>query len=161
MGYMSTALTYKTVLKDSDATEQLGNQLGRNLSGGEVIELASDLGGGKTTLTRGIVAGAGSSDVVSSPTFMVHKPYKTPGFTIDHFDFYRLNDPGMVAAALAENVADPKSVIIVEWADSVGHVLPNERLKIRLVGMPTHENEREVMIEYPQKFAYLLEGVEE
>lgn len=134
-------------------------QLGHKLRGGEVIELASDLGGGKTTLTRGIVAGAGSKDVVSSPTFMVHKPYKTDKFTIDHFDFYRLNDPGMVAEALAENVADPNSVIIVEWADSVVHVLPDERIKIRLIGTPTHENEREVTIEYPEEFGYLLEGI--
>lgn len=153
-------MTFKTVLKDSDATEQLGASIGRKIRGGEVIELASDLGGGKTTLTRGIVAGTGSSDVVSSPTFMVHKLYKTDKFTIDHFDFYRLNEPGMVTEALAENVADPNSVIIVEWADSVGHVLPEERVKIRLERTPTHENEREATIEYPEKFAYLLEGLE-
>lgn len=55
---------------------KLGELLGSKLTGGEVIELRSDLGGGKTTFTKGIVKGAGSSDVVASPTFTLKKIYK-------------------------------------------------------------------------------------
>lgn len=146
-------------MKDSGATEQLGEQLGAKLRGGEVVELISDLGGGKTTFTRGLVRGTSSKDAVSSPTFMVHKPYKTPKFTVEHFDFYRLNDPGLVANALAENVADATSVIVIEWADTVGHVLPEERIRVKLSGTPRHENEREVEIIYPEKYSYLFEGL--
>lgn len=143
-------------MNGSDATELLGAQIGKRLRGGEVLELCSDLGGGKTTFTRGLVQGAGSHDIVASPTFMVHKHYQAPTFTIEHFDFYRLNDPGQVADALAENVEDPSAVIVVEWADSVGHVLPDERVKVLIERTPTHEDERNITFTYPREFAYLL-----
>src|SRR5690606_22283628 len=52
----------------SNETERLAEQLGKKLRGGEVIELISDLGGGKTTFTRGLAKGVGSSDRVASPT---------------------------------------------------------------------------------------------
>ena len=54
-------------------TERIAALLGSNLRGGELIELASDLGGGKTTFTRGLVRGGGSDDSVASPTFTISR----------------------------------------------------------------------------------------
>lgn len=66
----------KTVTsKSQDQTHQLAAQIGANLKGGETIELVSDVGGGKTTFTKGLVRGAGSGDYVSSPTFTVCNMY--------------------------------------------------------------------------------------
>jgi tRNA threonylcarbamoyladenosine biosynthesis protein TsaE len=48
---------------------QLAEQVGRRLRGGEVIELVSDLGGGKTTFVKGLAKGMGSNDAVSSPSW--------------------------------------------------------------------------------------------
>ena len=127
------------------------------MRGGEVIELVSDLGGGKTTLTRGLVRGAGSSDKVASPTFTLSREYAAPNFTIAHFDFYRLGEAGIVGDELAEIVGDPAYVTVVEWGDIVQDVLPHERLAIRidLLG----EVERKLEFTYPEQFAYLLEGL--
>src|SRR5690606_33786002 len=69
--HMSTGTTWRTSSTSSEATERLGERLGKALKGGEVIELASDLGGGKTTLVRGLARGAKSSDKVASPTFTI------------------------------------------------------------------------------------------
>jgi tRNA threonylcarbamoyladenosine biosynthesis protein TsaE len=128
------------------------------LKGGEVIELASDLGGGKTTFVRGLARGARSDDRVASPTFTISKVYKTAKFDIHHFDFYRLNEPGIVADELAEVVADPQVVVVVEWGEIVQHVLPEKRLTIRLAQTPT--GERQITISCHPDLYYLLEALQ-
>src|SRR5262245_31168810 len=66
--YMSTDMTRQISSASSAETEELAQSLGRRLKGGEVIELVSDLGGGKTTFVRGLAKGAGSPDKVASPS---------------------------------------------------------------------------------------------
>src|ERR1700694_1633997 len=84
-----------------NATELIGERLATHLKGGVVIELMSDLGGGKTTFVRGLARGLGSPDHVSSPTFKLSNVYtipvsKTPEWDrverLYHYDFYRLPD---------------------------------------------------------------------
>ena len=150
-------MTWETESTSSPATEQLAEELGRKLRGGEVIELASDLGGGKTTFTRGLVRGAGSSDKVGSPTFTLSREYKAPAFTIAHFDFYRLGEAGILGDELDEVIGDPHYVTVVEWGDIVRDVLPQRRLTIRLA--LTGENTRHISISYPSELVYLIEGL--
>ena len=126
------------------------------LRGGEVIELVSDLGGGKTTLVRGLARGAGSQDKVASPSFTISKVYKTDKLEIHHFDFYRLSEPGVVADELAEVVGDPKIVVVVEWADAVRHVLPDKRLSIKIE--QTAEGDRTFKFNCHPDLTYLLEA---
>lgn len=128
------------------------------LRGGEVIELVSDLGGGKTTLVRGLARGAGSHDKVASPTFTISKVYKTGNFEVHHFDFYRLPEAGIVADELAEVLGDPQVVVVVEWGDIVQHVLPDKRLTIRLTQTP--DGSRRITVTGPEALAYLLEGLQ-
>jgi tRNA threonylcarbamoyladenosine biosynthesis protein TsaE len=141
----------------AEQTEQLAAGLGTHLRGGETIELVSDLGGGKTTFTRGLVRGTGSSDHVGSPTFTLSREYTAPTFTLAHFDFYRLHEAGIVADELAEVVGDPKYVAVVEWGDIVHDVLPQERLTIRFAR--TGEDARTLTFEYPPVLEYLLGGL--
>lgn len=141
----------------SEETEGLAASLGSKLRGGEVIELVSDLGGGKTTFTRGLVRGAGSSDKVGSPTFTLSREYTAPNFTIAHFDFYRLAEAGIVADELAEAVQDPQYVCVVEWGDIVHDVLPEKRITVRIE--QKGENERQLHIAYPPELSYLVEGL--
>jgi tRNA threonylcarbamoyladenosine biosynthesis protein TsaE len=150
-------VTWQTNSTNSEQTEQLGEKLGASLRGGEVIELVSDLGGGKTTFVRGLARGAASHDNVASPTFTISKIYKTGKFEIHHFDFYRLPEPGIVADELAEVVGDPQVVVVVEWAEAVQHVLPEERLTITLKQTP--EGSREVTFRTTQDLKYLVEAL--
>lgn len=121
-----------------------------------MIELVSDLGGGKTTFVRSLVKGMGSTDKVASPTFTISREYSAGDLTLYHFDFYRLHEPGVVANELAEVIDDPQAVVAVEWADIVEDVLPLERLTIRITA--TGENTREFNFAYPEKLAYLIES---
>ncbi len=119
-----------------------------------MIELKSDLGGGKTTLTRGIARGAKSNDTVASPTFTLSKLYRTPTITIYHFDFYRLQEAGLMAHELHDALEDPAGVVIVEWGEVVQDVLPTERLTITI--NKTSDDGRELVCEYPDTLEYLL-----
>lgn len=149
-------MTRSTATSKSEDTEKFGEQLGRRLKGGEVIELVSDLGGGKTTLTRGIARGAGSSDVVGSPTFMLSKVYKATKFDIHHFDFYRLAEAGMMEHELHDVLEDPAVVVIVEWGDVVQHILPEKRLTVHI--RKTLNEHRELVCTYPKELGYLADN---
>jgi len=155
---MSTGKTLQIKSTSSAETEKLAESIGSKLHGGEVIELVSDLGGGKTTFTRGLARGAGSEDKVGSPTFTLSREYVTPKFTIAHFDFYRLAEAGIVADELAEAIQDPKYVCVVEWGDIVHDVLPEKRLTVRIER--TGEEERLLTLEYANEFAYIIEGLQ-
>lgn len=147
-------MTWREYSANSEETEQIAEAIGSRLRGGEAIELISDLGGGKTTFTRGLARGASSKDVVASPTFTISKVYNAPAFQIHHFDFYRLPEAGIIANELAEVVNDSQAVVIVEWADVVQHVLPEERMTISIAQTP--EGTRILDFSFPIELSYLL-----
>jgi tRNA threonylcarbamoyladenosine biosynthesis protein TsaE len=118
-----------------------------------VIELISDLGGGKTTFVRGLVQGMGSQDSVHSPSFTLSNEYLAGKLTLHHLDFHRLQEPGIMRQELAEMLADPQAIVAVEWADIVEDVLPVNRLTIRIKA--TGETNREFVFDYPPTLEYL------
>ena len=144
--------------ESSEQTEKLAARLGKALKGGEVIELVSDLGGGKTTFVRGLALGADSKDKVASPTFTINKVYECPKFQIQHFDFYRLPDPGLIVNELEEVVGEADIVTVIEWADVVKHILPDKRLHITIHQLPN--GDREFTFTAPSSLNYLMEGLQ-
>jgi tRNA threonylcarbamoyladenosine biosynthesis protein TsaE len=156
---MTENIRFQKQTSSAAETEALGEHIGRHLKGGEVIELFSDLGGGKTTFVRGLARGAGSSDVVGSPTFTLSKVYEAARLQIHHFDFYRLAEAGIMHQELHELVNDPELVVVVEWSDIVRDVLPAERLIVRLQRTANDEDMRHISVEYPPSLQYLVEGV--
>lgn len=113
--------------------KQLGQKIGRLFKGGEVLELIGDVGAGKTTLTKGIAVGMGVEDDVQSPSFTISRTYEARGeLQLSHYDFYRLHDPGIMAADIHESLHDPRMVTIIEWAEIVGGVLPADRLSVTI-----------------------------
>jgi tRNA threonylcarbamoyladenosine biosynthesis protein TsaE len=135
-------------------TEHIGEQIGAVLRSGEVIELIGDLGSGKTTFVRGLTKGFGSSDHVASPSFTLSREYRSGHRTLYHFDFYRLDDPGVMALELAELLEDKQGVVVIEWATVAASVLPTERVMIRFT--PTSDDARTLEISYPTSLAYLF-----
>lgn len=132
----------------AEETEALGEQIGRQLKGGEVIELSSDLGGGKTTFVRGLARGAGSTDRVASPTFTISKVYDAPHFSIHHFDFYRIQEPGLIRHELEDVLGDPEIVTVIEWSGIVADVLPPSVIKVTI---SSHgDNDRTILIDKPE-----------
>lgn len=122
-------------------TVSFGVRLGRYLRGGELIELISDIGGGKTSLVRGIARGIDSDDQVQSPTFTIQRIYKGKGRDLHHFDFYRIQDPGVLEGLTSESVSDPSVAVVIEWSGAVSDALPRERFRIAITAID--ENRRE------------------
>lgn len=138
-------------------TEVIAEKIAKNLTGGEVIELASDLGGGKTTFTRGLARGLGSHDQVASPTFTISREYTGGRLKVCHFDMYRLQDPGLIIDELVDIMGDSEIVTVVEWADAVAHVMPKYRLKIEI--LTVSDEQRKLTILYPKELSYIVEGL--
>ena len=149
-------MKHEIISTSSDKTEQLGERIGAVLKGGELIQLISDLGGGKTTLTKGIVAGTGCSDIVSSPTFTVSKEYTGTSLRVKHYDFYRLVDPGIMAHELQEDFLDTAHVTVIEWADIVRDLLPQDAITITIE--QTANETRKIIVQVQQTHNYILEA---
>ncbi len=154
---MTKEAIWRTRSKSQTETEKLAEKLARNLQGGEVIELVSDLGGGKTTFVRGLVRGLGSSNTVNSPTFKICNVYHSPSLTVYHFDLYRLTDPGLVRLELAEAIEDTQAVTLVEWATVAADVLPKEHLIVKFEY--ASDNDRFLSFHFPTSFNYLMAGL--
>jgi tRNA threonylcarbamoyladenosine biosynthesis protein TsaE len=105
-----------------------------------MIEVRSDVGGGKTTLIQGIAAGMGFNGEVPSPTFTLSRAYPVGrGLTLYHFDLYRLSGRDIVTEELDEVADDPRAVVAVEWAQHGAAKLPTDRLQITLTPGATPE----------------------
>jgi len=135
-------MTFAISTSDSVATQSLAGKLAGRLKGGEVIELVSDLGGGKTTFVQGLASSLGYEGAVTSPTFALSQIYKLPSFEIHHYDLYRLGQSGVLGDELAEDVRDQQIVTIIEWAGIVADELPRDRLVINF--KVTGETSREL-----------------
>ena len=124
--------------------KQLGEAIGRSVSGGEVLELVGDIGAGKTTLTKGIARALGINEPVQSPTFTISRVYDSPkGLHLAHYDFYRLSEAGIMGDEIRE-AADDDSVVVVEWAGAVDDDLPEDRLVVKI----TTISEKERLVEF-------------
>lgn len=110
-----------------------------------MVELIGDLGGGKTTLVKGIAAGLGIRKTITSPTFSIQRSYDLPaGGSLEHFDLYRLEEKDMVSDELAECLADPDAIVVVEWTKPFVAELQPDRLIVELHWKS--EREREIIL---------------
>jgi tRNA threonylcarbamoyladenosine biosynthesis protein TsaE len=102
----------------SDETIARGREIGAGLKPPVLVLLSGDLGAGKTTLTKGIAAGAGAAreDDVTSPTFtLVHKYEGTT--RVYHVDLYRVGDHRDLETLGLEDIFSEQAIVIVEWPD--------------------------------------------
>ena len=101
--------------------------------GSHIIELIGDVGVGKTTFVRGLAKGLGIKEPVSSPSFTISKSYACPdGRTLVHYDFYRLNEPGLMSDELKEDLKNNNNIIIIEWSDFVKDILPKKHIIVNI-----------------------------
>lgn len=148
--------TFKT--ETLEQTQSLAETLGRVMRGREVIEFISDVGGGKTTFVKGLANGLGITDTVQSPTFTISRIYNgRDDLELHHFDFYRLNEPGVVADELAESLQQPNVIVAVEWGEIVHDVLPAHRMTIHLTSLG--DTERKITVTTPAGFEYVDEAL--
>ena len=125
--------TFCFSLPDEAATERLGRSIAQQLRPRDVVALQGGLGVGKTTLARAILRAASGDPnlIVPSPTFTLAEVYETPRGSFWHFDLYRLEAPEQVFE-LGWEEARADGVALVEWAERLGPLLPDDRLTVTL-----------------------------
>lgn len=126
------------ICKTSDETFALGETIGRELLGGEVILLFGGLGAGKTLLSKGILSALGFDvDQVTSPSFTLVNLYRAQSFDVYHIDLWRLDGKldADSAVGLDEIVDNEKAVTIIEWADRLGNFsFSNPLIRVNIEG---------------------------
>jgi tRNA threonylcarbamoyladenosine biosynthesis protein TsaE len=109
---------------------QWGEDLGRSISPPLLITLTGDLGTGKTTLAQSICRGYGVAGDITSPTYSLVHEYSAPRSAVFHIDLYRLESPGELTNLGWDEIIGSRSLILVEWPERAGDLLPEEHLSI-------------------------------
>lgn len=120
-------------LPDESATRALGAALARFIEPGCIIYLSGPLGGGKTTLVRGLLAGFGHTGAVKSPTFSLIEPYVLSRLNFYHFDLYRLKTPEEWDESGFREYFEGRSISLIEWPEKALAQLPGADLWLTFV----------------------------
>lgn len=113
-------------------TYELGRRLGLGAAAGQVFALIGDLGVGKTVFTKGLAAGLGIDESVSSPTFTIVQVYEEGRLPFYHFDVYRIGDVEEMDEIGYEDYVYGQGVCLIEWADLIQEILPAHYTEIRI-----------------------------
>ena len=122
-------------------TEALGAAMAARLKAGDVIAYRGDLGAGKTALTRGIAAGLGVTERVTSPTYTIVNEYLTGRLPLFHFDMYRLSSADELFDIGWEDYLARGGVCAVEWSENVAEAL-EDPIVVDIRRDPSDENTR-------------------
>lgn len=133
------------ISESAERTHIIGRIIGECLGSGDIVALMGELGSGKTCITRGIARGIGVPEEyrITSPTFTLINEY--PGrVTLYHVDTYRLSGSRDLEEMGYEEYLYGNGVTVIEWAEKISDILPQERFNINLryVG----DNKRKIKI---------------
>ena len=146
------------ICKNKSDTQELGRLIAKHSFKGEVITLKGQLGAGKTTFSQGFASGLNIKGVINSPTFNIVKCYFDSLLPLYHIDAYRLEDLNQDLGL--EEYIEGDGVCLIEWAEFIKEVIPDELLKIEIEIL---ENEERVISITPvgNKYIELLKVVKE
>lgn len=113
-------------------TYSLGYRMGQKAQRGQVFTLVGDLGTGKTVFTKGVAAGLGIEEPVSSPTFTIVQIYEEGRLPFYHFDVYRIGDIEEMDEIGYEDYFYGQGLTMIEWANLIEEILPEHYLEIRI-----------------------------
>lgn len=124
------------VTHSAEQTTAWGRELAKKLQAPVLVLLTGDLGSGKTTLTKGIVAGLGatSEDEVTSPTFTLVHVYgnSAAAAKVYHADLYRIETFHDFETLGLEDVFAKPAIVILEWSERFPLKSPWPQVRVRL-----------------------------
>ena len=129
-----------------EETWALAGEVAATLKPGDVVCLEGDLGAGKTTFTQGLAKAMGVAGRVTSPTFCIVQEHRAedpaPGAPslLVHMDLYRLHGEDDVIAIGWEDYLSEGAVLVVEWPERAGSLIPQDAVHISFRHLPGEEN---------------------
>lgn len=126
--------TYTT--RSEEETMELAAELARQWPVPCCVVLSGNLGAGKTTFAKGVAVGLGvaPAEEISSPTFALIHEHGSG--RLYHVDLYRLDTEAEVSSLGLEEILAQPAVVLMEWAERFPHLLPEERIEIRIEPQP-------------------------
>ncbi len=121
---------------------QWGEQLGAEVRPPLVIALTGELGAGKTTLAQAICRGYGVVEPVTSPTYAIVHEYASPHSSVFHIDLYRIERVEELQEIGWSDIIASNALVIVEWPERAGNLLPAGHLPIALDYAPGRPDRR-------------------
>ena len=125
-----------------EETWGLARQFAQELKPGDVVCLEGDLGAGKTTFTQGLAAALGVDGRVTSPTFCLVQEHRSGSTLLVHMDLYRLHDEDDVLAIGWEDYLSEGAILVVEWPERAGSLIPPTAKHIVFTHLEGEENRR-------------------
>ena len=123
-------MIYET--NSAEETYALGEKIGQKAAPGAVYALLGDLGVGKTVFTKGVAAGLGVKEPISSPTFTIVQVYESGKLPFYHFDVYRISDVDEMEEIGYEDYFYGTGVSFVEWANLIEEIMPEETVSRKI-----------------------------
>ena len=136
------------ITNSAKETQNLAGKIARSFKG-SIIALSGSLGAGKTTFTQGFAKGLGVKGRIISPTFVLIRSHHIPKShkVFSHIDLYRLeSEKDFAALGLKELLNDPNNIILIEWADKIKDLLPQNATWINFES--ENETHRKITISY-------------
>ena len=121
----------KIYLENEEQTKEIGYKLGQLLTPKSVVCLIGDLGAGKTTMTQSLAKALEVDDYITSPTFNIVNEYDGR-MPLYHFDVYRIGSSDEMYDIGFDEYIDGDGVCMIEWANLIEDILPNEYLYIEM-----------------------------
>src|SRR5258707_2553030 len=123
-------------LPNEEATRRFAADVANMLDSGDFIALAGDLGAGKTTFARAMIAYLANDAAIEvpSPSFTLVQHYDLPRLRVVHADLYRLAGADELAELGLDEIAD--AVVVMEWPERAGSALPKSRIDITFALSP-------------------------
>ena len=125
----------ETISTSPKQTQEIAQDLAKCFKGGEVVALFGGLGFGKTTFIGGLARGLGLKRRITSPTFIMIRPYQTKikkiPITFYHVDLYRTGSDDLSQLGL-EEIFGPDSVVAIEWPGKIKKFLPPKRIDVKI-----------------------------
>ena len=131
-----------------EETIALAEQIGAKLRPGDIIAYRGDLGAGKTTFTRGLAAGMGIKELVTSPTFALVHDYEGK---LIHFDMYRIMDENELETTGFYDYPQDECVFAIEWSENIEAALPPQTMFLTLER--TGDESRHITLQGDERFA--------
>ncbi len=132
--------------------EKLLTLLPQSKKSATLVTLSGDLGAGKTTFTQVLGKRLGITELIQSPTYVLMKSYPIqhlPFTTLIHIDAYRLATPEEFKTLKPQDFfADPHNLVVLEWPEQVGALLPQPDIRIKFSSDGASEDERYIEIEH-------------
>ena len=149
-------MEYRVTMHNEMETIELAQNFESEKFPNMIICLNGELGSGKTMFTKGIANALGIEETITSPTFTKIKEYESGEMPLYHMDVYRLD--GETDGVGIEDYYKKGGIVVIEWANTIKHILPKERLDIKFV--VTDENKRVLILTpYGKQYEDLCEAV--